>query len=226
MKKIQRGAPRKRKIRFEELFDKTLKEKAKNFLESGTPTATITKAILLTAALGGVLAVGIMAPNLFRAFPMNRESRRSRLSEKGFYHLRRSTYQLRKKGLIAQSGKDGLWHITEEGLAALRNFLGITGKEIFPPRRWDRKVRLVIFDIPDEKRIARNAFRKGLREMGFFQFQKSVLAHPFPCKKEVIDLATQLGIYDYVEICTVEDLYNTRLQSFFMPLLKNIPRIS
>lgn len=89
-----------KKIVFEELFELSLKKRAINFLESGTPTATLTKGILITAAIGGVLAVGVMAPNLFRAFGVRREERNTRLNKEGFRRVRRGVYQLRSQHLI------------------------------------------------------------------------------------------------------------------------------
>ena len=231
MKKLRRSPRRnviprgKSPIQFEEFFEKNLKTKTKEFLESDRPVATITKAILIIAALGGVIAVGAMAPNLFRILNVSSDSRNARLSEKGYRRLRRGTYQLRKRRLIEPSmGKDSMWHITELGMAVLRTILGITGKEIPRPQRWDGKYRIVFFDIPNEKREARDELRQELRAMGFYQFQKSVLAHPFPCEKEVAALITQLGVYDYVEICTIENLRNIHVLAFFQSLLKNIKK--
>lgn len=71
-------------IRFEKLFERSLRRKAKDFLESGTLAATLTKAVLITAALGGVIAVGIMAPNLFKVLRVDSHERRRRLHNEGY----------------------------------------------------------------------------------------------------------------------------------------------
>ncbi|MBI2595259.1 hypothetical protein HYW46_00810 [Candidatus Daviesbacteria bacterium] len=39
---------------------------------------------------------------------------------------------------------------------------------------WDEKWRIVIFDIPEQKRIIRNLFRRNLKKWGFKPLQKSV----------------------------------------------------
>ena len=60
-----------------------------------------------------------------------------------------------------------------------------------PPRLrvWDKKWRLVLFDIPEEFKKNRNGFAVGLKCMGFVQIQKSCFAFPFPCFDEVEVLA-------------------------------------
>ncbi len=53
------------------------------------------------------------------------------------------------------------------------------------PKAWDRKWRLVIFDIPEKYRHLRDLFRSFLKIMGFYQLQKSVWVHPYPCFDEI-----------------------------------------
>lgn len=52
-------------------------------------------------------------------------------------------------------------------------------------QRWDKKWRIVIFDIPEEQKAARDALRLRLKRLGFYELQKSVFVHPFDCKDEV-----------------------------------------
>lgn len=53
------------------------------------------------------------------------------------------------------------------------------------PGRWDRKWRVVIFDIPERHRRLRDALRPRLRQIGMLELQKSVFIHPFECRNEV-----------------------------------------
>ena len=62
--------------------------------------------------------------------------------------------------------------------------------EIERPARWDGKWRIVIFDVPEKMKRAREALREKLRELGFKELQKSVFIHPFECKDE-IDFVTE-----------------------------------
>ena len=51
--------------------------------------------------------------------------------------------------------------------------------------KWDKKWRIVIFDIPERRKKARDALARTLKRMGFYQLQKSVFAHPFECSNEI-----------------------------------------
>ncbi len=57
--------------------------------------------------------------------------------------------------------------------------------KIVAPARWDKKWRLVTFDIPDSLKKERDIFRSHLKRLGFNQFQKSVFIHPFECSDEI-----------------------------------------
>jgi len=43
---------------------------------------------------------------------------------------------------------------------------------------WDKKWRLVVFDIPEKNRLARDALRKKLKELGFAPLQRSTWISP------------------------------------------------
>lgn len=67
-----------------------------------------------------------------------------------------------------------------------------------PKQKWDGKWRIVIFDIPEKKKRAREALRGKLRDLDFYNIQKSVWINPFECK-EIIDFIVEyFGIRQYV----------------------------
>lgn len=53
------------------------------------------------------------------------------------------------------------------------------------PHAWDRKWRLVVFDIPEKLKKARDALRAKLKSLGFIELQKSVLVFPYECQDEI-----------------------------------------
>jgi DNA-binding transcriptional regulator PaaX len=69
---------------------------------------------------------------------------------------------------------------------------------------WDKKWRIIIFDIPQEKHIARIRFRNKLKSLGCVMLQKSVFIFPYPCHEEVGDIAGYLEISDYIDILIAE----------------------
>lgn len=227
---------KKDKIAFERLFNKSMRRKAKDFLESGRPVATLTKGVLLFAALGGILAVGIMAPNLFKIFRVDSRERGKRLSDGGFKRARRSCYQLRKSGLIELfPDKKGnvLLRITEKGEKMIAKLLGISQPAernkkwvtIEAPSQWDEKWRFILFDIPIDFNSERNILRRELRAFGCYQLQQSVFVHPFSCVREVLDIVRRLNVARYVEVCTVEDFANKDALLFFEPLLRQYKEV-
>lgn len=50
---------------------------------------------------------------------------------------------------------------------------------------WDRKWRLVTFDIPTHQKRAREALRLKMRNLGFYPLQKSVYITPYACENEI-----------------------------------------
>ena len=57
--------------------------------------------------------------------------------------------------------------------------------KVIIPSKWDRVWRIVIFDIPEKKKQAREALRKKLKELGFSELQKSVFVFPYECENEI-----------------------------------------
>ncbi|PIS21435.1 hypothetical protein COT51_02810 [candidate division WWE3 bacterium CG08_land_8_20_14_0_20_41_15] len=54
-------------------------------------------------------------------------------------------------------------------------------------RKWDKKWRILIFDIPEKSRTARNILRHKLSSLGFGLLQKSVWISPYDVVREVSD---------------------------------------
>jgi DNA-binding transcriptional regulator PaaX len=95
-------------------------------------------------------------------------------------------YYLKKKGLIAGELRDGQLYIrlTPEGEKEAGRYQ-INRLKIRAQKQWDKKWRLLIFDIPEARRVKREALRGKLKELGFYPLQKSVWVIPFPCEREV-----------------------------------------
>lgn len=56
---------------------------------------------------------------------------------------------------------------------------------IKPMKKWDEKWRVVVFDVPERFKKARNALSLTLQNMGLYRLQKSVFVYPFECKDEI-----------------------------------------
>lgn len=88
--------------------------------------------------------------------------------------------------------------------------------EIPKPDRWDSQWRLVIFDIPEYRKKAREALRFHLERLGFYPLQKSAFVHPHECKNEIDFLIELYDVRPFVRQITASHIDNElHLRSFF-----------
>lgn len=84
------------------------------------------------------------------------------------------------------------------------------------PRKWDKKWRLILFDIPEGERESRDALREHLEYMKFFCLQKSVWVYPFDCKSEIDFIVELLDIRKYVRFLIADFIDNeAHIKQFF-----------
>lgn len=194
----------KRKIRKQKHIP-GLMEKIEDFLHSDNIPATATKFVLMGLAVGAVAFGGAMLPGVlkilseFNKLGKNEEKYNKKEIENAVQNLRRqkfieimSNYNGKTKIKLTNKGKERLVEISFDTL------------EIKKPKKWDGKWRMIIFDIPDRFKLAREALREKIRELGLCQLQKSVWIHPFECEDEILFIAETFEIERYVEIITVE----------------------
>lgn len=66
--------------------------------------------------------------------------------------------------------------------------------------KWDGKWRLVIWDIPEKRRVVRDILRFKLKQLGFTRWQKSVWASKANCTDLLRKFIKQIGIEDWVMV--------------------------
>ena len=117
--------------------------------------------------------------------------------------------KLRKQELIydKEIGNDHIIHLTEKGQEVFLRF-NYENLEIKQSKIWDRNFRMVIFDIPEKKRNARNSLREKMKEVGLVKFNDSVWVYPYPCQKEIDFIANYWNIGKYVHFALVKDITN------------------
>src|SRR3989344_8095107 len=78
--------------------------------------------------------------------------------------------------------------------------------ELTIPRKsgWDGKWRVVLFDVPENRRKIRDAFRHHLIRLGFFELQKSVFVYPYECRDEIEFLIEFFHARPYVRFLVAE----------------------
>jgi phenylacetic acid degradation operon negative regulatory protein len=77
---------------------------------------------------------------------------------------------------------------------------------ILTPKKWDRKWRMVLFDVPVIKGKQRNIFRAHLKELGLVLYQHSVWVYPYPLGKTVRQISDFYKISNCVLFAVAEEL--------------------
>lgn len=170
--------------------------KEKIIREAKEAAVVSAKIILKLAVIGGVCTAVLVAPKIFAiASPSGRYKKYA--NRKGtlenFYYLKRQNY-------ITLNKIDNEHYeikITDKGLArVLGDSFNLSN--LYFNRKWDGKWRIIIFDIPEKFKSAREAFRNKLIQIGFYKIQDSVFITPYPCEKEVIFISEIFNISPFI----------------------------
>lgn len=110
-----------------------------------------------------------------------------RLREKGFVEFIKDRELILR---LTDSGKDrALW------------VKMMTGDE-----KWDGRWRLVVWDIPEKRRQARDLLRFKLKRLGFKRWQQSIWASKINCTKLLRNFIKQVGIEDWVMVIESDNI--------------------
>ncbi len=165
-------------------------------------------ALLATLAVSGVLALAIMAPNtlqLLKYVIKTPQQKKNRL-----YYIKSTIHQMAKKGLVSleknQAGQT-MVQLTPKGREELKHYAhGVL--KIEKPKHWDKKYRLIIFDIKEWKRKTRDGLRQWLEHLGFVRLQNSVWVYPYPCREIIVLLKSNFKIGKEVLYITADEIEN------------------
>lgn len=166
----------------------------------------IAKIILKGLLLGGVVVAVITLPGMAPVLNLfNSDDKRSRQK------IRHSLYQLKKKKFVKMyyKGNEEVIEITEEGKKRLLQY-DFDDLSINKPKKWDNLWRIVIFDIPENRRQARNAIVFKLKELGFILLQKSVFIFPYECRNEIDFIGEHLFVRKYINYIVVKSVENEK----------------
>ena len=119
-------------------------------------------------------------------------------------NVQKQLYRLRTSGLIDKKGNynNTKFSINAHGIARLNDLTFIDQSKKEPPV-WDGRWRLVIFDIPESLREARDHIRRLLKELGFQRLQLSVWIHPFPVLEEFEAIRDAYGVQNHLILLEV-----------------------
>jgi len=137
------------------------------------------QSLLAAAAVGGVVLIAATIPNavqLLKYFPGYKKGARFN------YQTKSALGRLVTKGCIVFVEENGKRYarITEKGQRMLQ--METEKTTIAKKRKWDRRWRVVIFDIPERRKNVRTRLRRFMNEYGFVRLQDSVWIYPYDCE--------------------------------------------
>ena len=167
-----------------------------------TDKKILTREVLKVIAIGGILLGSVAIPTL----PVALGAAIKIWKNVNRKDLGRIIKRLEKQEMISINEKGGQISImvTEKGKKRLLEY-DFENIQLNAKRR-DGKWRLIIFDIPEDKRNARDVFRRKLIELAMIRLQDSVFASAFPCKNEVDFLSHFLEISDFITLVLVDKI--------------------
>lgn len=124
--------------------------------------------------------------------------------------LKRSIALLYKSKLLEEKPNKGgsvTLVLTEKGKKRALTFK-IDEMEIKEPKHWDKKWRVIIFDIPEIFKKKREVLRFQLKRLGFQELQKSVFVHPYDCYDETEFITEFYQLRRFVRFMIAEKIDN------------------
>lgn len=188
------------------------KEDVLRSLKGGIDRYPYVKEIFLILAAGTLISAALLMPGLGKVLKPNIWEGKGYRKDR----LRQVLNRLKNRKIIEfVETKDGpVVRITQNGITkALKYKLD---SMFVKKKSWDKKWRIVVFDIPENKKRARDEFRERLKQLGFFPLQESVFVHAFSCFDEVEFLRQIYGVDIEVTYITADKIeQDENLKTFF-----------
>lgn len=126
--------------------------------------------------------------------------------------LKTAIKRLEKQKIISWSNVDGELKLvlTENGKGKVLQYR-LNELRIEKPPKWDGLFRVVIFDIPENKRGARDMFRRKLKKLEFYQLQKSVFVTQYECRDEIDFLKHAYDLGNFVSYILAKEIPDIRI---------------
>jgi DNA-binding transcriptional regulator PaaX len=176
----------------------------------GRQYGEIAKYMLLAVGLAGFVITVTTAPGTVLALKLFKFDKRQFPKKYNKQKVARTMQRLQKSELIRLRQRNGkvVVELTRKGRKKFQD-IQLENLHITKPPKWDKKWRLVIFDIPDKLfKSGREALRSKLKEWEFYPLQKSVWVCPWPCEKEIEFIAELYEVGPYVNIVIAEKIHN------------------
>jgi len=185
------------------LYQKTKRDKENRAYASA-------KTVLSLLGMGATLAAAFVAPKaapaLINTF-WKEENEWEKWKQFNLGYLLQTLRRLQKQKLVEIKDINGKQRITitQKGKTKILEY-AVDELEISNPKTWDKKWRVIIYDIPNRKKYLQELIREALRNLGFLAIQESVYITPYPCYKEIEFLREYYHVSPYIKHLLVDKL--------------------
>ncbi len=116
--------------------------------------------------------------------------------------LSKTLKRLRENGLVDFIGDEEIIiKLTDTGKEK-----AVLAKLLLDDGKWDGKWRILIFDVPEKRRIVRDVLRSKLKNWGLVPWQQSVWVTKKNCTEPLRKFIEQAGIKDWVKLFEAENI--------------------
>ena len=166
----------------------------------------LTKEILVCIANGGLLLACLAMPGLTKIIPLFSPKNTSEQ-----YRINRVLKNLHKNRLVSIYTKDGkdVVEITKTGKKRVLKY-NFDDMNLDVPKKWDGYWRIVMFDIPQSKKRARDSISRKIRQLGLYPIQKSVFVSPYVCKNEIDFIGEFFDVRDHIIYIKAKEIEGVR----------------
>ncbi len=172
-------------------------DKLWDYLEKHKIIKSGTQLILVSLLILGSVPLMVLMPGLGKAFGTFAKSKNyqrdviKRLEKEGFIKIRHLS-----------NGKTEI-SITQNGYTKVLKY-NLGTMQLINKKKWDKKWRLILFDVPEKRKAMRDALRRKIKELGLLKIQQSVYVYPYQCEKEMEFLISYFKIRSFVKYFTIE----------------------
>jgi len=152
---------------------------------------------ILTGVFGNVLDSTIGSKFFLTKQGMREFAKKLAMDERNF---RRCLNGMEKNGLVSREERGFV--ITPKGHTALLKMK--IENDNWQKKDWDGSWKMVIFDIPEQKKGARDSLRKFLIRKGFYRLQDSVFVSPYANLEALNFMRFEYGVSENVNIFTAK----------------------
>lgn len=150
------------------------------------------------------MAFTAIAPNALRLLEVTGINARLR------YRTKTVLGRLKQDGNIEFIERDGQKYVrlTKKGGRTLDLYKEKLRLQERLRKRWDKRYRLIIFDVPEKRKKIRDKIRYEFSQVGFLRVQDSAWLYPYDCEEFVALLKAELHIGKDVLYAVIESIEN------------------